>query len=305
MTSLSARTQTGWSPSAGGADASQAFVLYQDEQGETGCRQATGAEGPRICERANSGPTRVIYEGAPLRSQMLYGATWTPDPFSGLTLQASAGLRIVLHGTTQLDQNQEAKNAFTVAANRWEAIVSTPITVVIDVDYGTTFFGQPYPSSSIIGATGLDSVERPFSDVRQRLINSASTTIEQQLYNALPASAVPVEFGGITSDVTSVELTTANARALGTVPDISDPNSVALGQGDAGIGFNSAFQFDLDPNDGISAGLTDFDSVASHEIGHALGFVSDSGGASPTPIAIWDLFRFQARSVSLVNFATT
>ena len=303
-TPLSARTQTGWSPSAGGADASQAFVLYQDEQGETICRQATAAERQRIVERAG-GPTRVIYEGAPLRSQMLYGSMWTPDPMSGLMLQPSAGLRIVLHGTTQLEQNQEAKNAFIVAANRWESIISTPITVIIDVDYGTTFFGQAYPSSGVLGATGSSSLVGPFSDLRQRLINSSSTTVEQELYNALPASAIPVEFGGVTSDVTSARVSAANARVLGIVPDISDPNSVALGQGDAGIGFNSAFQFDLNPDDGISAGLTDFDSVATHEIGHVLGFTSNSGGTAASPVSVWDLFRFQARSVSLAKFATT
>lgn len=302
--SVSSRTQTGWHPSAGGADTSPAFVLYQDERGDIACRQATRAEHQRISERGNGGPTRVIYEGAPLRSQMLYGATWTPDPMSGLLLQPSAGLRIVLHGTTQLAQNQQAKNAFIVAANHWESIITTPITVVIDVDYGTTFFGQPYPSAGILGATGLDAVQGPFSDLRQRLINTAST-VEQQLYNALPASAIPVEFGGVNSDVTSVELAVANARALGIVPDIADPNSVTLGNGDAGIGFNSAFVFDLNPDDGVSSGQTDFDTVATHEIGHALGFVSDSGDTTASPVAIWDLFRFQARTVSLANFATT
>jgi len=57
--------------------------------------------------------------------------------------------------------------------------------------------------------------------------------VEQQLYNALPATAVPVEFNGTTSNATSAELSVPNARALGIVPDISDPSSVLLGQGDA------------------------------------------------------------------------
>src|SRR6266566_3622891 len=61
-------------------------------------------------------------------------------------IQPSAGLRIILHGTSQLNQNAIARNAFIVAANRWEAIISTPVTVVLDVDFGTTFFGTPFPS---------------------------------------------------------------------------------------------------------------------------------------------------------------
>jgi N-acetylneuraminic acid mutarotase len=246
---------------------------------------------------------RVIYSGAPRRKDLPYGSQlWISDEAGGLALQVSAGLRIVLHGTSQLEQNQAAKNAFIAAANRWEAIISTPITVVIDVDFGTTFFGQPY-DPSVIGATGVSVVTDPYSDLRQRLINGASTSIEQQLYNALPATAVPVDFNGTSSNTTSAELSVPNARALGIVPDISDPNSVPLGQGDAGIGFNSAFEFDFSPDDGITSGQRDFDSVASHEMGHVLGFISDAGEAA-SPVTVWDLFRFRPATASLATFAT-
>lgn len=281
---------------------SQSFVIYQNELGSTICRKSTDIEHQRIVERGG-GKTTVIYPGAPLRRQMPFGTTnWTHDSASGLVLQPSAGLRIVLHGTTQLNQNPTAKNAFIAAANHWESIISTPITVVIDVDFGATFFGTPYPDSSILGATGLDTFQGPFSDVRQRLINGASNSAEQQLYNALPLSSVPVDFNGVLSDITSASLALPNARALGLVPDITDPDSLQLGQGDAGIGFNSAFQFDFTPDDGISTGQTDFDAVATHEIGHALGFVSESGGTSASPVSVWDLFRFRPSAVALSNF---
>ena len=162
---------------------SQSFVLYQNELGAAVCRKATEVEHQQITERSGGGATELIYSGAPLRSQMPYGAaTWTSDAAPGLLLQPSAGLRIVLHGTAQLNQNQTAKNAFIVAANRWEAIISTPITVVIDVDFGPTFFGTPYPDASILGATGVDTLIGPYTDLRQRLINSATATAEQQLH---------------------------------------------------------------------------------------------------------------------------
>jgi len=85
------------------------------------------------------------------------------------------------------------------------------------------------------------------------------------------------------------------ARALGFLDPTAQPGNLA-----AEIGFNSAFSYDFDPNDGsdgpggdgIDAGKTDFEAVATHEIGHALGFISNSGGTTPTP-AIWDLFRFR------------
>lgn len=43
---------------------------------------------------------------------------------------------------------------------------------------------------------------------------------------------------------------------------------------DGTISFNSTVSFDFDRNDGIAPGATDFVGVATHEIGHALGFVS-------------------------------
>jgi N-acetylneuraminic acid mutarotase len=292
-----------WNQAGGSAVRNQAFVVSQNERGETVCREATFEERHATAARSGGGPMRVIYSGAPRRKDLPTGTQlWISDEAAGLPLQVSVGLRIVLHGTSQLEQNQTAKNAFIVAANRWEALISTPITVVIDVDFGTTFFGQPY-DPSVIGATGVSTVTGPYSDLRQRLINRASTTIEQQLYNALPATAVPVEFNGTNSNATSAELSVPNARALGVVPDITDPNSVPLGQGDAGIGFNSAFQFDFSPDDGITSGQRDFDSVASHEIGHALGFISDVGDAA-SPVTVFDLFRFRPSTANLATFAT-
>ncbi|MCU1268369.1 MAG: hypothetical protein JWM21_4687 [Acidobacteria bacterium] len=298
----SVSAQARWVPSAVTSDRNQAFVVSQNGGGEVACREATSEERRRIIDRSGGGPVRVIYSGAPRRKDSPYGMEkWTSDQATGLSLQVSAGLRIVLHGTSQLEQNQTARNAFIVAANRWEAIISTPITVVIDVDFGTTFFGQPYGNPNILGATGLAAFTGPYSDLRQRLIDTASTAAEQQLYNALPATAVPLESGS----ATSAEVSAPNARALGIVPDISDPNSVPLGQGDAGIGFNSAFQFDFNPDDGITSGTTDFDSVASHEIGHALGFISDAGEGAATPVVtVWDLFRFRSFAASLATFAT-
>jgi hypothetical protein len=283
------------------------FIIYRNERGQFACREANKTERERINKRPGGGETRLIYNGAPRRSKGgLSAERLVDDPATGLALFPSAGLHIVLHGTTQLEQNPQAKNAFIIAANRWEAVIATPITVVIDVDFGPTFFGQPYGDPDILGQTGTISAVGPYSDLRQRLINGASTPAETQLYDALPATQVPIETNGVTSNLTSARVTRPNARALGIVPDITNPGSVPLNQGDAGIGFNSAFPFDFNPDDGIVSNQTDFDSVATHEIGHALGFVSNSGGQNAgTAVAIWDLFRFRpATATSLATFTT-
>ncbi|HZI19904.1 MAG TPA: NF038122 family metalloprotease [Pyrinomonadaceae bacterium] len=284
------------------------YIIYQNARGEVACREADPAELERISERGPAAAPVVIYRGAPLRRQVGDGREFltsaAPDD-TGLALQPSAGLRIVLHGTQQLEQNQAAKNAFIVAANRWEALVSTPITVVIDVDYGPTFFGDAYEDPNILGAAASSGGTTSLSTARQRLINNSSPTpSELQLYNALPSSSVPVEFNDATTSASSVRLNVAQARALGLVPNITNPDSVPLMQGDAGIGFNSAFNFDFNPDDGITSGTTDFDSVATHEIGHVLGFTSNSGGGSATTLSVWDLFRFRPSAGNLNTFAT-
>ncbi|MEZ5162448.1 MAG: NF038122 family metalloprotease [Fimbriimonadaceae bacterium] len=43
---------------------------------------------------------------------------------------------------------------------------------------------------------------------------------------------------------------------------------------DATIYFSSAFSWDFDPTNGINTGQYDLVGVATHEIGHALGFTS-------------------------------
>jgi hypothetical protein len=83
----------------------------------------------------------------------------------------------------------------------------------------------------------------------------------------------------------------ANLKALGfTGLDTS------FGVSDASITFSTGFAFDFDNRDGVTPGQTDFETVAAHEIGHALGFFSivDSinAGATSVSFSTLDLFRF-------------
>jgi hypothetical protein len=301
--------------SAGSGDATEyvpvadeSFIIYQDERGETICRPATPAERERI---QNAGGTRVIYRGAPRRKVIDGGEymTQTYEESTGVPLEASAGLVIVLNGTAQLDSYPEAKAAFIRAANHWESLISTPITITLNVDYGPNFFDQgAYPSTFILGQTASFIIRQggqdpTLSNVRTRLLNTASGANETALYTALPSTSLPIEYNGAVTPVSNVKVNTTQARALGF--------NVAAGT-DANIGFNSNFgsgankgQFDFDPSNGITAGFTDFDAVVVHEIGHALGFTSSNGGSSVTSVSIWDLFRFRPRVVNAGNFDST
>jgi hypothetical protein len=255
------------------------FVIYQTPEGETACRDATPAERGSL----RSGP------GVKLRQINHLGAK------DSASASDSAGLTIILRGTAQLDANPVAKRAFINAAAKWEAVITNRITIYIDVDYGTKFFDNDFPSSTTIGVTSMSEVSRGYAEVRAKLNESASSPAESALYNALPASSLPLEGGGATE---TIRVAPPLLRALGIFPAAADSADPA-----PRIGFNSASGFDFAPEDGIAFDQTDFEAVAVHEIGHALGFTSSvgepQGGAS-----VWDIFRFRPGAASLSAFAT-
>src|SRR6185295_2540431 len=124
------------SPNTKIENSSEIFVLQRNDRGESICRLATPTERRHMAARERAGVVKTIYPGGrrvnDKREVLAPTVTETGTP-----LLPSAGLRIVLHATTQLQNNPVARDAFIVAANRWEALVSTPITVVLDVDFGT------------------------------------------------------------------------------------------------------------------------------------------------------------------------
>ena len=201
------------------------------------------------------------------------------------TDNAAPNLTIVLRATQQLQQNADATAAFTRAAQNWEAIIKSPITIYIDVDFGSTRFGQPWPSS-VLGSTSTPSRSYPFQSVRTNLIaeaNGEGNATKQAIFTALPANTVPTDIG----NAGSTDVSDSNARAIGLLPATAQTTDSA-----ASIAFNSNFTFDFNPSDGITSGQIDFDAVATHEIGHALGFDSDAGINVAKP-SVWDLYRFR------------
>ena len=117
----------------------------------------------------------------------------------------------------------------------------------------------------------------------------ASLPTQAQFSGSLPAG---FSFDG------NISLHKANAKALG-FPNLD----IDFGPNDATITFNSDFSFDYDNGDGVTSGQIDFETVAAHEIGHALGFSSEvdridvlldmsqtSDTISPRTV---DLFRFE------------
>jgi hypothetical protein len=98
-------------------------------------------------------------------------------------------------------------------------------------------------------------------------------------------------------------MTTANAKALG---------FGVTAASDAQITFSNQFDWDYDTSDGVTAGFFDFVGIATHEIGHALGFISGvdvlDGNSPPvngpfrddqfTFVSSLDLFRYSTASAA-------
>jgi hypothetical protein len=278
-------------------DHAQGAYVVSEVAGNASCREATPAEA-EILRRRPAVPMTVFGER---RGGLRTNAEGQP------------GLNIILRGTDQLNANVEAKEAFERAAAIWESRIADPITVYVDVDFGPKRFGEEWSDANIIASAstpswlyGLDPEGNednpPFYPIFRQLMGArANSDLEASVYNSLPQAKIPTDVGDMT--VIGGGSIVLRLFGLSDFPPTADPEERA-----PSIGFNSAFQYDFNPDDGISLNRKDFVGVVVHEIGHMLGFSSRVGvkeinaAAYPAP-AILDLFRFQP-GVSLATFAT-
>jgi hypothetical protein len=210
--------------------------------------------------------------------------------------QAANGLKIVLRATPALEQNAKAKAAFIKAAEQWEIRVRTQVTVVVDVDFGPTWFGQEFPEE-VVGITSPQMLiaERQYTEVHEKLLDHVSTFEERGLYFLLPPGVVPTTLG----DQDNILATSANFRAIAMIDATATPGAEPVSWGPPpAIGLSSSVVYDFDPTDGIDVDKADFEAVAAHELGHVLGFESAVGQVELNPdcvpgVTVWDLFRLR------------
>lgn len=256
------------------------FLLYRGDDGDTVCREANAQE------------RRELEVIRPTNLRQINHLDGFKD--RGLTAESDnavvQNLTIILRATANLDANSAAKAAFVRAAAAWENVIASPVTIYVDVDYGNTNFGETWPKN-VLGSTSAPSlINVSYTTVRNSLLNGASTAAKLAVYNALPTGSLPTDTG--TGSASSVSVSASIARAIGLLDPTAQPSELA-----ARIGFNSELvTYDFDPSNGIVG--TDFEAVATHEIGHALGFTSASGSSTNTRPAIWDFYRFRSGTTS-------
>ena len=192
---------------------------------------------------------------------------------------------IVISPGPTLAGNAAALAAFNRAALAWEARISDPITITINADLAVLGAG-------ILGSTSSVLLQGSYTTIRDAMVADASNEADDTITASLPTSGqfVATIPGGTTLSPTLTG-SKANLKALGFAG-----LDGAFGTSDGSITFNTTFAFDFDNSNGVGAGLFDFETIAAHEIGHALGFSSfvDSvnAGATSVQLLTLDLYRF-------------
>jgi len=225
---------------------------------------------------------------------------------------AQAQLTFAFNYTADIDPRALA--GFQTAANRWSGIFNDPINVKINIGFQTL-------ATNIIGSTSTTQGTFSYSSYKSFLTADRTSAADFLAVSSLPSgpsfnlllnrtsnspfgsgSATPYLDNDGDANNTRIRLTLANARALG----IYQPTG---GLTDATINFSSAFNFDFNPDDGIDSNAIDFVGVATHEIGHALGFTSGvnyldtlttpTTDDSLTYVSPLDLYRYSVDSYRL------
>jgi PEP-CTERM motif len=202
-------------------------------------------------------------------------------------------------GLTQGVDSAQALAAFNRAADHWESVFSDNVTVEISANM------LNFNDARVIGRASSTSLMGSFDAIRNAMAADAGNETDDAISAALPTRAKfkTQATNGVTF-TNNMVLTQANAMALG---------FGRMTASDALIEFNSGFSFDYNNADGLLG--MDFESVALHEIGHALGFISAvdqvdylksrklAGSVSVNPL---DLFRFGTASnpVTVAQFTT-
>jgi len=225
---------------------------------------------------------------------------------------AGSAQAMVINFTYAADMDQRALAGFQAAADRWSSVLYDDVTVNLNIGFSVLGTG-------ILGSTGSTRAAVSYDTFRNALAADISSSLDRTAVSNLPQSSclsvmmngtavnpngpgsgTPFLDNNCNANNSTIRLTSANARAVGLL-GANDPRS------DGSITFSSTFTWDFDPTNGVNSDAFDFIGVATHEIGHALGFVSGvdtldtnrSGNFSDaafTYIAPADLYRCSSAS---------
>ena len=207
------------------------------------------------------------------------------------TAHAEANAIIVINPGPGLAANAPALAAWNRAADLWEAYLEDSVTVTVSANL------QDMGSPSVIGSTTAVFLGAGYNLLRDAIVADAADEPDDAIVGFLPTGAqIAIATPAAAPWDGSIFGTKANLKAMGFLG-----LDGIFGVSDGAITFNSGFAFDYDNSNGVDAGKIDFETVAAHEIGHLLGFISDVdirdlilnlGLQVPYSVTPLDLFRF-------------
>jgi hypothetical protein len=207
-----------------------------------------------------------------------------------------------------------AQDAFVAAGNLWSSVLFDPVTIKLTV--GTAVLGNgtlaqavssqvAYNYTSVVAAMTADATSaNDVLAVSNLPVGSVAMLINRTQENG--NSATPY-FDNTGSNSATIQMSTANAAALGLPFGRGTLGGLCLVACDGFIQFNSNFNFDYDRSNGLTSNQFDFIGIAAHEIGHSLGFISgvdfldSTTGLSDnfyTMVSPLDLFRYSSVSAA-------
>lgn len=192
---------------------------------------------------------------------------------------AGSAHALVINFSYAPDMDARALNGFQAAANRWSSVLHDDVQVNLNIGFSVLGAG-------VLGSTGSTRGTVSYDAYRNALIADAwGATDRMATANLSKSSCLNVYMNGTgvnpngvgsatpfldkdcDANNKTIRLTSANARAVGLL-GANDPTV------DGSVSFSSSFAWDFDPTDGVDSTAFDFIGVATHEIGHALGFIS-------------------------------
>lgn len=214
-----------------------------------------------------------------------FGLTFNFTPAQGTSAQAIAG--------------------FQAAGARWSAAFNDNITINVDISFKSL-------GSGILGSTSNTRSTYSYTNVKNALTADALSADDLTAVGSLDSgSSYAFLINGTTTNsavhtasATQMGMSNANAKALGL---LAANNSAS----DGSIAFSSDYSMDFDPSNGISSNSIDFVGIATHEIGHLMGFTSgvdildgNYGGFADSAFDPYhttlDLFRWNSSGRSFV-----
>ena len=200
------------------------------------------------------------------------------DVYSMTEMAGQSDLTFTLNDVGGVGPGSQAEAGFLAAVALWQSFLTDDVNIRLDVSFASL-------NPGVLGSAGSSRSIVSYEVYRDALIadgtsaDDATAIANLEMSNSL-SFATQDQNGTYVLDNNNsnnnnfLSINTTTALALGISIDANgnpiDDGTSAF----ASITFNSDFNFDFDPTDGIDAGHIDFVGVAFHEIGHALGFVS-------------------------------